>query len=196
MKLFLATNNNHKINEIKSVINKLTNKNIEFIYPSLLGIQLAPEETGNTLEENAFIKASAFYTATNIPTLADDSGLEIEALDGLPGVNSARFAEPHNDAANRKKVLKLMKDKENKNARFRTTLAYYDGKEKYYFNGICSGVLIDEERGTNGFGYDPIFIPTGYNKTFAEMDAHEKNSLSHRYLAVVEFCKWFKSMLC
>ena len=191
MKIFLATNNKHKITEKKETINKLSNKNVEIVYPEMLNINIEPDETGSTFEENSFIKASAFFNATNIPTLADDSGLEIEALNGLPGVNSARFSKPHNDSANIKKVLELLKDKQNKIARFRTALAYYDGNEVYYFNGICNGRIISEERGSNGFGYDPIFIPDGYDKTFAEMSRNEKNSLSHRYLAVVEFCIWF-----
>jgi len=190
MKIFLATNNKHKIREIKETVSKILNKNIDFVYPELLNINLDPDETGNTFEENSFIKAKNFFDVSGIPTLADDSGLEIEALDFLPGVHSARFADAHNDAANRKKVLELLKNKKNKNARFRTVLTYYDGNEKHHFCGICYGNIIDEERGVNGFGYDPIFVPTGYNKTFAEMSANEKNSLSHRYLAVVEFCKW------
>ena len=191
MQIFLATNNKNKIVEIKETINKLLDKSIEIVYPEMLNIKLNPDETGNTFEENAFIKASIFFNATKIPTLADDSGLEIEALDGLPGINSARFAEAHNDAANRKKVLELMKSEQNKTARFRSVLAFYTGKEMQYFNGIIEGKIIAEERGTNGFGYDPIFVPNGYNKTFAEMSSTAKNSLSHRYLAVVEFCNWF-----
>jgi len=192
--IFLATNNKHKISEIKETINKLSNKNIEFIYSKMLNINLEPNETGSTFEENSFIKASVFFNATGIPTLADDSGLEIESLNGLPGINSARFAEAHNDSANIKKVLDLLKDKQNKNARFRCVLTYYDGKDVYYFNGICNGIIISEERGTNGFGYDPIFIPNGHKNTFAEMNENEKNSLSHRYLAIVEFCKWLKEI--
>jgi XTP/dITP diphosphohydrolase len=190
MKILLATNNNHKINEIKETISKLSNQNIEFVYSEMLSSRLEPKEIGKTLEENAFIKASTFFNVTKISTLADDSGLEIEALNGLPGVNSARFADLHNDSANRKKVWELLKDKSNKNARFRSVLAYYDGQEVHYFNGICNGKIIMEERGNNGFGYDSIFIPDGYTQTFAEMNFNKKNSLSHRYLALVEFCKW------
>ena len=190
MKVFLATNNKHKVCEIKETINKLSQKKIEFVYPEILDIKLDPDETGNTFEENAFIKASAFFNATNIPTLADDSGLEIEALNGLPGINSACFADAHNDNANKKKVLKLLENKQNRNARFRCVLVYYDGKNTTYFNGFCEGTIIKEERGSNGFGYDSIFVPNGYNTTFAEMNSIEKNSLSHRYLAIVNFTKW------
>ena len=189
MKILLATNNKHKIDEIKETINKLSNKKVEIVYPKLLNIDFEPKETGKTFEENSFIKASTFFYLTKIPTLSDDSGLEVEALNGLPGVNSARFSEPHNDIANRQKLLEIMKEKQNRNARFKTVLAYYNGKNVLYFNGICEGKIIAEERGSNGFGYDPIFIPNGYDKTFAEMTTIEKNSLSHRYLAVVEFCK-------
>lgn len=190
MKIFLATNNKHKITEIKETTTKLLNKKIEFVSPEMLNINLVPDEIGKTFEENSFIKAKIFFDATNIPVLSDDSGLEIEALDYLPGVNSARFADVHNDAANRKKVLELLKNEKNKNARFRSVLTYYNDNKPQHFYGICYGNIIDEERGTNGFGYDQIFIPIGYDKTFAEMTAAEKNSLSHRYLAIVEFCKW------
>ena len=190
MKIFLATNNKHKISEIKDTAIKLSNKHIEFVYPEILNIKLEPDEIGKTFEENSFIKAKTFFDATNIPTLADDSGLEVQALDYLPGVHSARFSDAHNDAANRKKVLQLLENKENKSAYFRTVLTYYDGNVTHHFYGTCYGNIIGEERGTNGFGYDSIFVPIGYNKTFAEMTNNEKNSLSHRYLAVVEFFKW------
>jgi XTP/dITP diphosphohydrolase len=194
MKILVATNNQHKISEIQNTANKLLKHNIIFLSPQSLNINLAPEENGSTLKENAKIKAVAFYDVARLPVLADDSGLEIDALNGLPGVNSARFAEAHNDKANREKVLKLLENESNRNAKFCSVLAFYDGTEIKYYVGTCCGKIINEERGTNGFGYDSIFIPDGYDKTFAEMNDVEKNSISHRYLAVLKFCEKYNTI--
>ncbi|MPM87149.1 dITP/XTP pyrophosphatase [bioreactor metagenome] len=190
MKILVATNNINKINEIKRIAEAtIFNNELIFVSPNELDIKIKPEEIYNTFEENAKLKAIEFYKISKLPTIADDSGLEIEVLDGAPGVKSARFAEEDNDKANREKVLALMKDQDNRNAQFRTVIAFYDGSDTVFFQGECKGRITFEEKGSNGFGYDPIFIPDGYDTTFAEMSSSEKNSISHRYKAVLSFCR-------
>ena len=203
MKIIVATNNQHKINEIQTIANAELKTAVAFISPKSVGINISPIEDGTTFEENAAIKAIAFYNAPEntqrLPVIADDSGLEIEALDGAPGIHSARFSSAAHDESNRAKVLQLLDGVSNRQARFVCVLAYYDGTAVRYFTGYCNGVIIEEERGVNGFGYDPIFIPENdhknehrtYDKTFAEMSDIEKNMLSHRYRALVEFCYSF-----
>jgi XTP/dITP diphosphohydrolase len=139
-----------------------------------------PEEEP-ILEGNALFKARYIHKATGLNVFADDTGLEIDELDGQPGVHSARFAgENKNSLANIEKVLSLLDGKDNRKARFRTVIALILEKKEYLFEGIVHGTIIREKRGNMGFGYDPIFIPDGKNKTFAEMDLSEKNSISHR----------------
>ena len=190
MKILVATNNENKILEIKQIANKIINNNIEFVLPKDLNLNIKPEEIFNTFEENANLKAIEFYKISNLPTIADDSGLEIEALNNAPSVHSASFAEPHNDKENRLKVLKLMKNETNRKAKFRTVIAFYDGIKTMYFNGECEGEIAYEEQGLNGFGYDSIFIPKGSSQTFAEMNNTEKNNISHRYKAIFAFCNF------
>jgi len=192
MKILVATNNQNKICEIIQIAKQILNEKIEFILPKDLNINIEPKEVFNTFEENANLKAVEFYKASNLPTVADDSGLEISVLNNLPGVNSANFAQPHNDKANRGKVLKLLKNEKNRKAKFRTVIAFYDGKETKYFWGKCKGEITVEERGLNGFGYDSIFIPEGFSQTFAEMNIEEKNKISHRYKAFFSFCSYFQ----
>ncbi|MDR0927320.1 MAG: RdgB/HAM1 family non-canonical purine NTP pyrophosphatase [Ignavibacteria bacterium] len=195
MKILVATNNAHKIQEIcQTVATLLPFDDISFVQPLDLGIDISPDEKYATFEENAYVKALEFYNAASMPVIADDSGLEIEVLDGAPGVNSARFADAHNDEANTRKVLQLLEKEDNRTAQFRTVICYYDGVKASYFNGICRGRIIAEERGSNGFGYDPIFVADGYDVTFAEMSSAEKNAVSHRYRALVEFCSGMKKM--
>ena len=137
-----------------------------------------------TLEENALFKAKYIHHATGMNVFSDDTGLEIEELNGSPGVHSARFAGVHKDfSANTEKVLKLMKGKKNRKAKFRTVIALIVNGSEYLFEGIISGTILNEKRGTGGFGYDPIFVPEGENMTFAEMSLNEKNKISHRALA-------------
>ena len=195
MKILLATNNENKYKEIYS---KFQEENLPF---ELLSLNLVTnniieiEETGSTLEENALIKAREVYNLFKIPTIADDTGLEVEALDGLPGVHSARFSGMHgNDAENRKKLLALLKDVplEKRNARFRTVICLYDGKEAKLFEGVCNGKIIFSERGSKGFGYDSIFVPENYEKTFAEMELEEKNRISHRSKAISHLIEYLK----
>ncbi len=190
MKILLATNNKHKVNEIKEkileyglVVDLLTLSDVS-------NEKIEIEENGSTLEENALIKAKQCFELFGIPSVADDTGLEVFSLGGLPGVHSARFAGPNStDAENRKKLLSLLEGRsyEERKARFRTVFCYYDGIVPKFFEGLCNGVIIEEERGENGFGYDSIFLPSGYNITFAQMDLAEKNKISHRSIAVVKF---------
>jgi len=137
-----------------------------------------------TLEENALFKAKYIHKATGMNVFADDTGLEIEALNGSPGVHSARFAGVHKDFnANTEKVLNLMKGKMNRSAKFRTIIALILDGSEYLFEGIIGGKIIEQKRGNEGFGYDPIFVPEGKELTFAEMTLNEKNKISHRALA-------------
>ncbi len=195
MKILVATNNLHKIKEIKEIVARRVKLKIEFITPKDLNIVLEPEEIGTTFFENAKIKAEAFYSLTKLPVLADDSGLEVKILNGMPGVSSARFAEAHNDAANRQKLLKLLESTDNREARFVTVAAFYSGQNTQilFFEGECKGKIIRAELGEGGFGYDPIFVPNGYGKTFAELDELEKNQISHRANAIYKFCDFLNA---
>jgi XTP/dITP diphosphohydrolase len=194
MKLLIGTNNKHKAREIQQILDKRNPGEVKLLTPAeVLGKVIDVEETGATLEENAFLKASKYFEMTKIPCFADDTGLEIDALSGLPGVQSARFSGVHgNDAANRKKVLDLLEDvpSEKRTARFRTVISFADGKNVKYFEGRCEGKIINEERGQNGFGYDSIFVPDEYKQTFAEMNPEKKNELSHRSKAVLNFLNY------
>lgn len=176
MKLIFATNNNHKLTEISQLIRGIT-------LVSLMDIGFSEDipEDFDTLEENALFKARYIFNRTGMNVFADDTGLEAEALGGKPGVHSARFAGEGRDfSANIDKLLELLDGKMNRNARFRTIIALIlDGKE-YIFEGIAEGVITKERRGTDGFGYDPVFLPAGMKKTFAEIPLEEKNLISHR----------------
>ncbi len=185
MDLILATNNNHKIEEVKALL--------PVIYKLLslkdIGCNEDIEETADTFEGNALLKARYLYEKYHLPCFSDDSGLEVMELNWAPGVFSARYAGEHgNHEKNMDKLLQSLDGKTNRAARFRTVLCYIDtnGNETY-FNGIINGTITHEKRGSGGFGYDPLFIPDGYQKTFAEMNPEEKNLISHRALAVKEF---------
>jgi XTP/dITP diphosphohydrolase len=198
MKLLIASNNKHKLEEIKNIFDLEFDIDVSLVTPNdVLNEDFDIEENGKTLEENAFLKAHAFYTKTGIPTIADDTGLEIDALGGEPGIYSARFAGEHgNDAMNRKKALDLLLNtsQENRTARFRTVICYFNGSKTEYINGICDGIIIDQERGTSGFGYDPIFIPYGFKLTFAEMSQQDKNKISHRGKAIRCLAEFLKTL--
>ena len=177
MTIIFASNNDNKIKEIRSLLGK------SFNLLSLKDINLNEDIPENEphLEGNALSKARHIHNLTGLNVFADDTGLEIEVLNGLPGVHSARFAGENKDSSeNIKKVLTLMGQTENRKARFRTVIALILEKKEYVFEGIVEGTIINELRGTKGFGYDPVFIPSGKNKTFAEMDLAEKNTISHR----------------
>lgn len=197
--LLIASNNKHKTSEIKEIFDTLLPGVVCLVSPKEAGADtLDPEETGSTLEENAFIKAKAFFEKSGIPAFADDTGLEIDVLDGKPGVFSARFAGEHgNDKANRELVLKLLhgKPENQRTASFRTVICFFNGSKPVFIDGICSGKIGFLEQGSGGFGYDSIFIPDGFNKTFAEMSPAEKNSISHRRNAVKAFAEYIEKNL-
>lgn len=179
MKLAIATNNQHKLQEIRAILGDSFE---ELLSLKDLGIDVDVEETGTTLEENALIKARAILALSGIATLADDTGLMVDALNGAPGVYSARYAgEEHNDAKNRALLLKNLDGVKDRSAHFATVIAlcYPDGKTMTA-SGRVNGEILLSERGTEGFGYDSLFFSTELGKTFAEATQAEKNSVSHR----------------
>lgn len=182
-----ATNNVHKLEEVDAI---LENK-IEIMSLKDIGCNVDIPETADTLEGNALLKARYIYEHYHTDCFADDTGLEVEALDGAPGVYSARYAgDAHNSDANMRKLLHELENQENRKARFRTVFALIiDGKE-HLFEGIVKGEIIKTRKGTSGFGYDPIFVPKGYTKTFAEMGNEVKNRISHRAVATNKLCKF------
>ena len=179
MKIIFATQNKGKAAEVKAIF---AGSQIEIISLYDLGSKIDVEETGSTFRENAFLKAKTIYEIYREPVVADDSGLEIEQLDGRPGVYSARYAgEPCTYEDNNLKVISELQDfPEPHRAKFISFAAYYDGKNKLETVGELPGRMIKEQRGTNGFGYDPIFIPDGFDLTISEMDFNTKNKISHR----------------
>lgn len=186
MKIVAATGNKHKIEEIESITKKF---GMNVITKAEAGVgDLEVEETGTTFEENSLIKAEAIMKATGMPAIADDSGLEADALNGAPGVYSARFSgEGATDESNNAKLLKLMENipDDERSARFVSvvTLCFPDGTV-VAARGECPGTLRRSPRGDGGFGYDPLFVPVGYDKTYAEISAEEKNIISHRAKAL------------
>ena len=189
MKIVFATNNAHKLSEVKAVLGD----GFELVTLREVGITEDIPETGATLEENASQKARYVYDRTGLDCFADDTGLEVEALDGRPGVRSARYAgEGHDFKANNRKLIAELEGKENRSARFRTVISLIRGGVEQQVEGIVRGVIATEESGTEGFGYDPLFIPEGLNVTFAEMSAEAKNAISHRGRAVAALVKILK----
>lgn len=195
-KLVLATNNQGKVNELAELL-----KDLNVMILSLKDFPDIPEviEDGETFAENALIKASAVCRATGILTLADDSGLEVDALNGAPGVYSARFAGPQkNDADNNQKLLSLLVEipEEKRTARFRCSIALMtpEGMEKV-FEGTCEGYIGQELRGKQGFGYDPLFYLPEFGKTFAELDLNIKNNISHRGKAFSKAVEYLQNQL-
>lgn len=186
----IASNNKHKIEEMSAIMGS------SFSFLSLDDIGCTEElpETQNTLEGNALQKARFVFERFHIPCFADDTGLEVKALDGAPGVYSARYAGASRDSeANMKLLLKNLEGKSNRIARFRTVIALIDDRGEHLFEGIVEGVIVREKRGTGGFGYDPIFQPLGYSQTFGEMLLSEKNLISHRARAVEKLCAYLKA---
>lgn len=179
-KIVFATNNKHKLDEIRNI----TARKIEILSLSDIESDDEIEESGTTLKENALIKARFIKDKYGFDCFADDTGLEVDALDGLPGVYSARYAgEECNPQDNMLKLLERLKGNENRAAKFRTVIALIINGKEYFFEGEIDGKIIGEKRGNAGFGYDPIFMPDGYNKTFAELGDDVKNHISHRALA-------------
>lgn len=187
MKILLATNNAHKAEEIRAVLSELNG--IEILKPSDLSEPIPePEEDGETLEENAFIKAREIHEATGLPVIADDTGLEVAALNGAPGVFSARYAGPDATYAdNCRKLLSALKGVDDRSARFRTVICYVDSRRTLFAEGSVEGTITREEQGEGGFGYDPVFRPEGHDATFARMTPEEKNLISHRGNALRHF---------
>lgn len=183
-RIVLATNNPHKIRELKTLLAE-----IDADLASIQEIQGATElrEDGSTFQENALQKAKAAFEATGVPSLADDSGLEVFYLNGRPGVRSARYAGPGaTDERNNEKLLTEMRGvpPRRRRAQFRAVTAFVNGTTELVTEGVCLGRLGEQPRGSNGFGYDPIFIPEGFSKTYAQLTSDEKNQISHRSKAI------------
>ncbi len=202
MKIVLATRNRHKVEEIKEIIKihidgELYSK-LEILSTSDFSGIPEIEEDGNTYEENALKKARGVYKFTGLPTIADDSGIEVDFLNGEPGVFSARYAgKGATDEQNNTKLLKLLENVpiEKRTARFRCVIAYVDGEVEKIFNGVVEGKVIFQPRGSGGFGYDPLFLPDGFDLTYAEMPKELKNRISHRAKAVKKFVEFLTPIL-
>ena len=181
MKIVFATNNAHKLAEVRAVLGE----GYELVTLQEVGITEDIPETGSTLDQNASQKAWYVYNRTGLDCFADDTGLEVEALNGAPGVHSARYAtDGHDFKANNRKLLGELDGVENRKARFRTVISLIVGGTEQQVEGIVNGHITTQEAGVEGFGYDPLFTPDGHNLTFAEMSADEKNAISHRGRAV------------
>ena len=191
MKLIFATNNQHKIDEIREIVGS----SFELLTLKDAGIDIDIPEPYDTLEENASNKSKTIYQLTQTSCFSEDTGLEVAALNGAPGVKSARYAG--DDKSFEKNIDKLLKELENQHdtrARFRTVISFLlDGKE-YLFEGICNGSITRQRKGNQGFGYDPVFIPDGSPKTFAEMDMLEKNKFSHRKKATDQLVAFLNTL--
>jgi XTP/dITP diphosphohydrolase len=189
MKLVFASNNKNKIKEIQLLVPN----SIQILSLEDIGCTEEIPETADTIEGNAILKANYVTQKYGYDCFADDSGLEVDALNGEPGVFSARYAgEPKNDDNNMNKLLSNLKDKTNKKANFKTVICLnYKGKQNL-FTGIINGKIIDEKIGDNGFGYDPIFVANDYTKTFAELSIEEKSNISHRGIAVKQLIEFLK----
>jgi len=181
MQLVFASNNVNKIKEIQ----QLVPNSIQIVSLHDIGCTEEIPETANTIEGNAILKADYVTKKYDLACFADDSGLEVDALNGAPGVYSARYAgEPKNDDNNMNKLLLNLKDIPHRKANFKTVICLNLNGQQHLFTGIITGKIIDEKIGNNGFGYDPIFVADGYSKTFAELTMEEKSSISHRGIAV------------
>lgn len=189
MKLVFATNNRHKLDEVRAIVGD----RVEVLSLNDIGCYDDIPETADTLQGNALIKARYIHEKFGVDCFADDTGLEVEALDGAPGVYSARYAGEECDSeANMQKLLQNLKGKSNRNAQFRTVIALIIKGEEKLFNGIVKGTITEEKRGDSGFGYDPVFVPEGFSESFAQMSGDMKNSISHRYRATRELSNYLK----
>ena len=181
MKLVFATNNSNKIKEVSNLISN----QIAIISLKDIGCNEDIVESKNTIIDNAILKANYIKNNYGYDCFADDTGLEVDFLNGRPGVYSKRFAgENSTDELNMEKLLECMKESNNRNARFRTVIALNINNQVITFTGVCEGEILKQRRGNNGFGYDPIFLPKGYNNSFGEMSIIEKNEIAHRSKAV------------
>ena len=186
MKLIFATHNDHKLNEVRSILGgKISISGLKEI-----GYFESINETGNTLKENSLLKAKFIHEKFNTDCFSEDTGLEVEAIDNKPGVLSARFAgNDRNSEENIEKLLSLLENKKNRNARFRTVVTLVYENKFYFVEGKVNGVILNKKRGINGFGYDPVFCPTGFDKSFGEISAIHKNMISHRSIAFIKLKK-------
>ena len=190
MELIFASQNRHKIEEIKPLLPP----SIKLISLTDKGFTDEIPETSPTLQGNALQKAQFIFDKYHVPCFADDTGLEIEALDGRPGVYSARYAGENKSADdNIQKILAELNGKENRAAAFKTVIALVGFDKPLFFEGVLKGSITTDKRGSNGFGYDPVFMPEGYSITLAQMSMEEKNKLSHRGNAVRKFAEWLKN---
>ena len=213
MKIVFATNNEHKLSEIRAILGEA----FEVVSLADIGCHEDIPETGTTLEENALMKAEYIYDKYHLSCFADDTGLEVEALNGAPGVYSARYASleavatesqhtlSHDSEANMARLLHELANNNNRKARFRTVIAFIEKKDVcpcgctsiklvHKFEGIVNGEITTEKSGVEGFGYDPIFRPDGYDKTFAELGADVKNQISHRARATQKLAEYLKTL--
>jgi XTP/dITP diphosphohydrolase len=189
MKLVFATNNLHKLGEVQHLLGD----QFELLRLEDIGCTAEVPENQDTLEGNASEKAHFIYDQYKFDCFADDTGLEIEALHGAPGVYSARYAGPSKDSTqNMRKVLKELENESNRDARFRCVISLILNSQEYLFEGIVNGIIMQEPRGNLGFGYDPVFRPDGYTVSFAEMPLEIKNQISHRALAVNKLVSFLK----
>ena len=190
-KLVFATNNPHKLEEIRAILGS----KLEILSLADIGCDADIPETAETLEGNALIKAHYVYDNYKLDCFADDTGLEVDALHGLPGVHTARYAYPdrHDPEANMIKLLEALRENNDRNARFRTVIALIEKGKEHLFEGVVEGVIAREKSGTQGFGYDPVFIPGGNSKTFAELGEDIKNTISHRARAVQKLAEYLAS---
>ncbi len=189
MKLVFATNNRHKLNEIRAILGD----KIELLSLNDINCNDDIPETADTLQGNALIKAKYIYDKFGMNCFADDTGLEVDSLNGEPGVYSARYAGEECDSeSNMNKLLDNLTGKKDRNAQFRTVIALIINGEEKLFEGCVKGVISNEKMGNAGFGYDPIFIPEGFSESFAQMGSEIKNSISHRYRATEKLCKYLK----
>ncbi len=187
MKLVFATNNKHKLQEVRDILGS----RVEVLSLNDINCHDDIPETGSTLEENALIKARWISNKYHCNCFADDTGLEVTALNGAPGVYSARYAGEECDSqANMEKLLQNLTGKTDRSAQFRTVIALIIDGEELLFDGIVKGSISNKKRGDSGFGYDPIFIPEGYEESFAQMGNEEKNSISHRFRATEKISKY------
>lgn len=190
-KLVFATNNPYKLEEIRAILGS----KLEILSLADIGCDADIPETAETLEGNALIKAHYVYDNYKLYCFADDTGLEVDALHGLPGVHTARYAYPdrHDPEANMIKLLEALRENNDRNARFRTVIALIEKGKEHLFEGVVEGVIAREKSGTQGFGYDPVFIPEGNSKTFAELGEDIKNTISHRARAVQKLAEYLAS---
>ena len=188
--LIFATNNAHKLDEVRSILgSRFTSKSLKDI-----GCDADIPETADTLEGNALMKARFLYEKYGVDCFADDTGLEVTALGGAPGVHTARYAGNHDSEANMNKLLNELEKKSDRSAQFRTVIALIIEGKEFLFEGIVKGTIAKEKAGDGGFGYDPIFIPEGFTQTFSQMGNDSKNHISHRALAVEKLYNYLNSI--